>query len=396
MSEPEIRFPVVGDPAVGGPATAPERAEALAALPLRDYAPVPQVRARVTAVARPAVECVDVHNHLGRWLTTGAWLVPDVPALVELMDRCGVATVVNLDGLWGDELAANIERYDAAHPGRFATFCHLDWDLLAADDGPEHLVRSLERSRAAGARGLKVWKDLGLHRRDGAGRLVLPDDPRLAPVFEAAGALGLPVLIHTADPMAFFEPLDEHNERLEELASQPDWWFGDADRFPTFDRLLTALENVVAAHPGTTFVGAHVGGCAEDLDRVSRLLRACPNYAVDLGGRLGELGRQPRAFRRLVAEHPHQVLFGTDAFPPSPEAYETYYRFLETADEHFPYAPGEPVPPQGRWHISAADLPAELLGDLYAGNARRLLGLGQGLGPGQGRGQGPAAPDALS
>ena len=377
MSEPEIQFPVVG----GHVEVSPE-VEALADLRLRDYAPVPQVRTAVTPVERPAVECVDVHNHLGRWLTTGAWLVPDVDALVDLMDRCGVATVVNLDGRWDDELAANLARYDAAYPGRFVTFCHLDWGLLGADDGPARLVASLQRSRAAGARGLKVWKDLGLHRRDGAGRLVLPDDPRLGPVFDAAGELGLPVLIHTADPKAFFEPLDEHNERLEELAGQPDWWFGDPARFPTFDRLLTALEDLVRAHPGTSFVGAHVGGCAEDLGRVSRLLAACPNYAVDLGGRLGELGRQPRAFRRLVAEHPRQVLFGTDGFPPSDEAYTTYYRFLETGDEYFPYAPGEPVPPQGRWHISAAELPAALLPDLYAGNARRLLGLGLGLGLG--------------
>jgi len=368
VSEPEVRFPSLGEPA--GPS-----AGLLADLRLRDYAPVPQVRLAATQVPRPAVPCVDVHNHLGRWLTDAGWMAPDVAALLDVMDRRGVDTVVNLDGRWGPELAENIARYDGAHAGRFVTFCHLDWQLLAEPGGTDRLVRSLAESHAAGARGLKVWKDLGLHHRDGDGRLVLPDDPRLAPVFATAGALGLPVLIHTADPVAFFEPLDEHNERLEELAAQPDWWFGDRRRFPTFDRLLTALERLVAAHPDTTFIGAHVGGCAEDLGRVSRLLATHPNLAVDLGGRMGELGRQPRAFRRLVVEHPRQVLFGTDAFPPSDEAYTAWFRFLETADEHFPYAPGEPVPPQGRWHVSAADLPPELLPDLYAGNARRLLAL---------------------
>jgi predicted TIM-barrel fold metal-dependent hydrolase len=348
--------------------------EILADLPLRDYRPVSRARPRRTEVPRSAVACVDVHNHLGRWLTDGAWMVEDVDALLAVMDRCNVATVVNLDGRWGAQLAANIERYDAAHPGRFVTFCHLDWSLLAEPDGPAALVAGLRASHAAGARGIKVWKDLGLSWRDADGRLVLPDDPRIAAVFDEAGALDLPVLIHTADPVAFFDPLDATNERLEELIGQPDWWFGDASRFPTFLQLMQSLENLVAAHPATTFIGAHVGCYAEDLSWVSRMLGSYPNFAVDLGGRLAEIGRQPRAFRRLVVDHPTQVLFGTDAFPVGEDDYATYFRFLETDDEHFPYADAD-VPPQGRWQISGADLPADVLPGLYAGNARRLLHL---------------------
>lgn len=345
-----------------------------AALPLRDYTPASQARVPRTDVRRAAVPCVDVHNHLGRWLTDGGWMV-DVAAQLDVMDRCNVATVVNLDGRWGADLVKNLERYDAAHPGRFATFCHLDWSRLADPAGPDRLVEDLAGSHAAGAHGIKVWKDLGLHWRDPHGRLVLPDDPRLAPVFSSAGELGLPVLIHTADPVAFFDPLDARNERLEELVANPDWWFGDTARFPTFARLMAALESLVAAHPGTTFIGAHVGGYAEDLGWVTRMLDEHPNFAVDLGGRLAELGRQPRAFRRLVVDHPRQVLFGTDNFPADEQDYATYFRFLETDDEDFPYAPGAVIPPQGRWQISAADLPAEVLPAVYADNARRLLHL---------------------
>jgi predicted TIM-barrel fold metal-dependent hydrolase len=346
----------------------------LAELRLRDYAPVPAVRRPHTVVQRPLVPAVDVHNHLGRWLGDGAWLAPDVSVLCDLMDAVGVATIVNLDGRWGDELAANVARYDAAYPSRFRTFCHLDWSVLRGPRPTATLVASLEAARAAGARGVKVWKDLGLGVRDARGALVLPDDPRLADVFAAAGAFGLPVLIHTADPLAFFAPLDARNERLEELLANPDWWFG-APGFPSFDRLLDALEAVVAAAPGTTFIGAHVGCAAEDLARVDRMLTAYPNFHVDLGGRLAELGRQPRATRRLILAHPDRVLFGSDAFPPDPDVYRTYWRFLETDDECFPYAPGEPVPPQGRWDISGIALPPDLLAQVYAGNARRLLDL---------------------
>ncbi len=343
-------------------------------LRLRDFAPVPSIRRPLTSVPRPAEPVVDMHNHVGRWLSgDGSWLAPDVDALLADLDDVGVATLVNLDGRWGAELAENLDRYDAAHPARFATFCHLDWSLLRADRPTEALVRSLTGSAAAGARGVKVWKDLGLQVTDSAGQQVLPDDERLTDVFLAAGELGLPVLIHTADPVAFFAPLDRHNERLDELGEMPAWWFGGPEH-PTFDRLMAALETVVARAPGTTFVGAHVGCAAEDLDWVRRMLLTYPNFNVDLGGRLGELGRQPRRFAALVADHPDRVLFGTDSFPPDPAVYRTYYQFLETADECFPYAPGCEVPPQGRWEISGAALPVEHLTAVYGGNARRILG----------------------
>lgn len=348
-------------------------------LPLSRYLPRRAARlASTTVVRRPAVDAIDCHNHLGRWLTDdGSWMAPDVGELLDLMDRCGVRHVVNLDGRWGDELHANLERYDRAHPDRFSTFCHVDFGALQrepAGRAADRVVADLRRSAAAGARGLKVWKDLGLHVRDSDGVLVLPDDDRLAPLFDAAGELGLPVLVHVADPLAFFQPLDERNERLEELAEHPDWWFGRPG-LPTFDRLIDALEAVVAAHPGTTFVGAHVGCAAEDLGRVGAMLDRYPNYCVDLGARMAELGRVPRAARRLVVEHPDQVLFGTDQFPPSEAEYRRWFRFLESDDECFAYGPESAAPVRGRWDVSALDLPAHVLPGLYRDNAARVLGL---------------------
>jgi predicted TIM-barrel fold metal-dependent hydrolase len=346
---------------------------------LRDWRPRSQVRTRATPVPRSAVPCVDVHNHLGRWLSPdGNWLVPDVGGLLRTMDDCGVATVVNLDGRWGAELTENLSRYDRAHPGRFVTFAHLDWAFaLGSDDPAAALVKQVDEAVSRGAAGFKVWKDLGLTFRDRSGQLVLPDDPRLRPAFARIGQHGLPVLIHTADPVAFFEPLDPANERLDELGGHQDWWFGRPG-LASFARLLGALEALVAGVPGTTFIGAHVGCYAEDLDAVSRMLSAYPNWNVDIAGRIGELGRVPRAFRRLVRRHPDRVLFGTDAYPPDAMSWQLAFRFCETDDEAFGYAPGHgegtgQVPPQGRWDISAADLPAELLPGLYAGNARRIL-----------------------
>jgi len=349
--------------------------DASADLPLRAYRPRPMLRTPAHEVPRPRFPAIDAHNHLGRWLgPDGGWVVDDPDALLETLAGCGVEAVVNLDGRWGDELEANLDRYDRAYAGRFATFCHLDWGAIAERDAPDRLVASLERSAAAGAKGLKVWKDLGLHARDADAKLVLPDDPRLSDAWHAAGELGLPIWIHTADPIAFFEPLDERNERLEELLANPDWSFADAERFPRFERLLDALEAIVAGHPGTTFVGVHVGNAAEDLERVSRMLDAYQNYRIDIAARIAELGRQPRAARRLFDRHPDRILFGTDAFPPDPRAYAVSFRFLETHDEHFAYdADEDETPSQGRWAISGLGLPDPVLERVYSANARALL-----------------------
>jgi len=346
--------------------------EGAADLKLRDYLPRSVLQVAEHRAERSAHPAVDAHNHLGRWLTAGGgWGVADVPRLLADMGSANVAAIVNLDGRWGEELEENLERYDRRYPGRFATFCHVDWREAASPGFGERLAGSLRSSLAAGARGLKVWKDLGLGVSDDRGRLLMPDDRRLAPLWAAAGEAGAPVLIHTADPLAFFDAVDGGNERFEELLEHPEWSYARFGR-PHYRRLLEALEGLVAANPGTTFVAAHVAGAAEDLDLVERLLDAHANLYVDIAARIAELGRQPRRARELLLRHADRVLFGTDVFPPDTREYAISFRFLETEDEHFAYSSDDP-PPQGRWRISGLGLPGDVLKMIYADNARRVI-----------------------
>ena len=347
-------------------------------LRLRDWRPEPKVVLPSHPVDRARFPAVDAHNHLGRRLSArigddaDAWIVTDVVALLELMDACNVGAIVNLDGRWGDPLEANLNRYDRTYPGRFATFCQVDWaSAVATGDVGAAAADALRSSVRGGACGIKIWKDLGLHVRDEGGELILPDDPRLRPLWEAAAGAGVPVFIHTADPVAFFDPVDERNERYEQLHAFPEWSFADPS-FPRFERLIDTLEELVAANPQTTFVGVHVGGYAENLGRVGEMLDAHPNYHVDIAGRVAELGRQPRATRELILAHADRVLFGIDEFPPNRADYAIYFRFLETADEHFPHS-SEAVPLMGRWAISGIDLPEDVLRKVYAENALRLV-----------------------
>ena len=342
-------------------------------LPLHEFRPRSSLRLPVHHVPRARFPVVDAHNHLGRWLSADhGWSAPDVGQLLEVMDACNVATVVNLDGLQGDELRANLERYDTPHPDRFLTFCQLDWSVTEQAGFGDRLAAELERCVLAGAGGLKVWKQLGLRSRDDRGELLMPDDRRLGPLWDTAARLGVPATIHAADPVAYFQPLDGTNARMEELLATPDWYVGDRATFPSFDRIIDSFEALVAKHPATTFIGAHVACCAEDLAWVSRMFDAYPNLYADIAARIAELGRQPSAARALFLRHADRLLFGTDLFPPDRDIYEIHFRFLETADEHFPYSIDDP-PPEGRWAISGLDLPDDVLRSVYGDNARRAI-----------------------
>jgi predicted TIM-barrel fold metal-dependent hydrolase len=355
---------------------------------LREFAPRSTLRVRATLVERPKTPVVDAHAHLGQTPFAGGWFERPVEQLLEILDEAGVETVVDLDGAWGDGLRSEVGRYAEPFPERFIVFAGIDYDGFAHDDafGEREAVR-LRESAAIGARGLKIWKLLGLRTRDDRGRLVPVDDPRLEPLWDTAGELGLPVLIHVGDPIAFFEPLDRFNERYEELLEHPDWHFwptrpaGQArdPGFPPFDEIMSQFRRLVEGHPGTTFIGAHVGCAAEDLGWVSSMLDACQNYFVDVAARLGELGRQPYSARDFFIRHQDRIVFGTDGDPDLAD-YRRWYRFLETRDEYFAYGAGE-VPPQGRWAIHGIGLPDEVLAKVYRDNARRLLGLPRRAGP---------------
>jgi predicted TIM-barrel fold metal-dependent hydrolase len=194
------------------------------------------------------------------------------------------------------------------------------------------------------------------------------DDERLDPLFDKARELGVPIMFHTADPFAFFEPIDRFNERYEELAAHPDWGFHGAQY--SKHELLEQRNSVFARHPDTQFIGAHIGECAEDLGFVSAMLDRFPNLAVDLSARVGELGRQPYAAREFFLKFADRILFGADLLP-DVAMYRLYYRFLETADEYFDYP--SHASRQGRWMVYGIFLPDDVLRKIYRENALRFL-----------------------
>lgn len=341
---------------------------------LTDYRPRPALVTQVTPITKPRFPVIDAHNHLGPDFG-GGWSERPVSELLAALDEADVRVYVDLDGGWGEEILQHrLDKFKAAAPERFRIFGGVNWAAW-----PEHgnsfgdwAAARFRQQVAWGAEGLKIWKPFGLHVRDQHGKLVVVDDPRLDPVWATAGELGLPVLIHVADPVAFFDPLDETNERWEELHAHPDWYF-PSPPFPAFMTIMDQLANLVARHPQTTFIGAHVGCYAENLSWVSQLLDRCPNFYIDFGARIAELGRQPYAARRFFLQYADRILFGTDGGPDL-ATYRVYYRFLESDDEYFNYNPDpQGIPGQGRWAIYGLFLPDEVLQKVYYQNAAQLL-----------------------
>ena len=232
------------------------------------------------------------------------------------------------------------------------------------------MVERLTLAKEAGVSGLKLFKQFGLSYRNADGSLIRVDDPRFDPIWKCCGDLKLPVIIHTADPAAFFRPIDFKNERWEELSRHPDWSFY-GDGFPTRSELLEQRNRVIARHPNTLFIGAHVANNAEDLHQVSGWLDRYPNLYVGLASRIGELGRQPYTARKFLIKYQDRVLFGTDG--PWPETrLHLYWRFLESDDEYFPYSE-KAFPPQGFWQIYGLFLPEDVLQKIYFQNSFRVV-----------------------
>ena len=365
----------------GATGAAPSQQPGSAPLPLTQFQPKSMLHVGETRVQRARFPVIDFHTHVSRRRAQK----PGVPPgeLVKTMDAVNLHTMVNLTGGAGDDLAGAIAGFDQAFPRRFVSMTEPSWTRAGETGYAAWQADEIGRAKAAGAVGVKVLKTLGLYLRDGgaSGKLVRVDDARFDPMWETCGRLGLPVAIHVGDPEAFFLPIDRFNERYEELNAHPDWSFHGKD-FPAFKEILEARDRVFARHPKTTFVALHVGHWAENLAAVGEMLDKFPTVHVEIGARIGELGRQPRTAARFFDRYQDRILFGTDAVPLGIETpqqvfgedlYRIYYRFLETEDEYFDYAPA-PVPPQGRWRIYGLGLGESILRKVYSQNAERVLG----------------------
>lgn len=327
---------------------------------IEEYEPRSTLVVPERRVTRAKFPLIDVHNHQRARDAEAA------ARLVKEMDALNMRVMVNLSGGYGERLRGAVAALKGPYPDRFAVFASMDFSDIDDPDYGARAARQLDEDVRAGAQGLKIFKNFGMDMTDGRGRRIPVDDPRFDPVFRKCAELGIPVLIHTGEPRALFDPMDRYNERWLELKLYPRRE-RPPERYPRFDDLMAEQHRLFARHPRTVFINAHLGWYGNDLDRLGNLLDRLPNVHTEIGAVVEELGRQPRFARRWFERYQDRVMFGKDTWRPA--EYHTYFRILETADEYFDHDRKH----HGLWKVYGLDLPDEVLKKLYYKNALRLI-----------------------
>jgi predicted TIM-barrel fold metal-dependent hydrolase len=341
-------------------AAAPLLAAQQATISIEEYDPVSTLVVPQNPRPRSKFPFIDIHAHQRN---AGA---EDAQKLVAAMDRINMAVMVNLSGGTGDTLKNNLQTLRSAGAKRFMAFANIDLRGIDEPDFGARAARQLEEDVKNGAVGLKIFKNLGMFLTDKSGKRVPTDDPRLDPIWWKAGELGIPVLIHTGEPVAFWSPVDKSNERWLELNQFPDRRRTDP-KFASFDQTMGEQHNLFRRHPKTKFIAAHLSWLGHDLARLGKLLDELPNVYTEIGAVLHELGRQPRAARAFLVKYQDRVLMGKDIW--NPDEYAVYFRVLETEDEYFDYYRKR----HAFWKMYGLSLPDEVLKKIYYKNALKLI-----------------------
>ena len=331
-------------------------------LSVEDYTPRSTLVVEANPVPRARFPVVDVHSH--HW---PGFTARRLDRIAVEMDALNLAVLVNLSGGSGPTLERCVQTVaESRHPGRMVCFANLDFRGGVGPGFGARAAAQFERDVAAGAAGLKFFKNFGIDVRDRRGGRVPVDDPELDPVFEAAGRLGIPVLMHVGEPESFYEPVDRLNERWLELTLLPERRL-PADRYPSFDTMMAERDRRFARHPETTFIAAHMGWHANDLGRLGALLDRLPNVYAETGAILYELGRQPRTARAFFTRYQDRILFGKDRY--APDEFPYYWRTFETGDEYFDYYRRY----HAFWKMYGMELPDDVLRKVYYRNALALI-----------------------
>ncbi len=313
-------------------------------------------------VTRAKFPFVDAHGHLR------GGDAARIDQMIKTMDELNMAVFVNLSGGSGEGLKRNIAATKGRYPGRFVVYANVDFSGIGQPGWGEKAAAQLEADVEAGAQGLKIYKNLSMFQTDSDGKRVAADDPRIAPVWEKAGELGIPVLIHVGEPSPFWDPWDEHNERWLELKMFPRRRRDDPKRFASFEQTMGEQHNLFRNHPDTTFINAHLGWLGNDLARLGELLDELPNVYTELGAVLAELGRQPITGAAFLEQYQDRVLMGKDSWDPI-EGYHIYFRVLETRDEYFDYYRKR----HAHWKMYGLGLSDQALEKIYFRNALKII-----------------------
>jgi predicted TIM-barrel fold metal-dependent hydrolase len=332
----------------------------LKVMDVEEYEPASTLNVNEHLLTKAKFPFIDVHNH------QFTMPIQNLDKLVKDMDDLNMSVMVNLSSFRGKYLEWSLDNVDENYSNRFTLFINIDFEQLDDEGWPNETLNMMEEAVKMGVKGLKVYKNLGLTETDNEGNRIKVDDPRLDLIWTKCGELGIPVLIHTGEPAAFWLPKDKHNERWLELKQYPSR-YKDPEKNPSFEEVMGEQHNVFRKHPKTKFIAAHLGWFGNDLPRLGKLLDEMPNVYTEIGAVLAELGRQPITARAWLINYQDRVLMGKDTY--KKEEYYTYFRVLETNDEYFNYYRKR----HAHWKMYGLALPDSVLQKIYYKNAIHVI-----------------------
>jgi predicted TIM-barrel fold metal-dependent hydrolase len=327
---------------------------------VEEYSPVSTLVVPEHKITKARFPFIDVHNH------QFTMPIQNLDKLVAEMDELNMKVMVNLSGFRGKYLEWSLDNVNEKYSNRFIVFLNINFEELDDEGWPDNTLKIMDHAYQLGVKGLKVYKNLGLIETDNEGNRIHVDDPRLDPIWAKCGELGIPVLIHTGEPNAFWSPKDKYNERWLELKQYPGR-YKDPKRNPSFEEVMTEQHNVFRKHPETKFINAHLGWYGNDLEKLGKLMDEIPNMYTEIGAVIAELGRQPRFAREWLIKYQDRVMMGKDTY--KKEEYYTYFRVLETDDEYFDYYRKR----HAHWKMYGLNLPDSVLKKIYYKNAMKVI-----------------------
>jgi predicted TIM-barrel fold metal-dependent hydrolase len=339
-------------------------AQGVTKMDFEDYDPPSSLKVEEHKITKAKFPFIDIHNHYGNMSSA------NLGDRVQYMDQLNMALMNNLSGRGfgnssDDHLQKSIDNIKRNYPNRFTLFTNVDFSGIDDPDWGTKAAKQIEKDVKAGAKGLKIYKSLGIRNTDKKGNRIAVDDPRIDPVWQKCGELGIPVLIHSADPKQFWDAMDNQNERWLELKTHSGRRYDDKE--VQWQQIIDEQHRMFKKHPKTKFINAHLGWYGNDLKYLGKLLDDMPNMYTEIGAVIAELGRQPRTAREFFIKYQDRILFGKDSWVP--EEYVTYFRVLETEDEYFPYHKRY----HAFWRMYGMGLPDDVLKKIYYKNALRLL-----------------------
>ena len=327
-----------------------------------------------TEITKARFPAIDFHFH-GRTLETAE----DYEALVRLMDQAGVGAIANMDGGMYDVLDTNL-RIGYSYKQRIVQFARPVWEGINDPGWSEKTAAELERAFKAGAQGLKIDKALGLELKNADGTYILPDDPRMDPIWAMCAKYAKPVMIHVSDPIARWDPIGPTTSGTRLACGAPTptaTTTRPASR--TTRRSGNTRKRCSASTPTRASCSRTSPTCRRTSSAPAGSSTRSRTPTSNSPPGTDDLGRQPFSARKWLIKYQDRVLFGTDGSPGREldQFWTPHWRFAETDDEYFDH-PAQMLsklgaPLQGRWRIYGVALPDDVLRKMYYANALKYL-----------------------